>query len=214
MGLKNAFYQQSTIFDQVLLSASEISEKIAQKRIIIEPFAPSLLRRMSYTVCLGDRWLRWKRSDKPIRMWSKNASKDHLEEIDNASSVVLFTGDFMLASTKEKIALPDDVGGIICTLSHIARFGLTATAGSLLIKPGYGAGLPKALTLEMSSLNPSPLEFPAGMPICHLAFFQLKQATVAQSKSVYSGQHDPCPPMLYEDMAAKIEELKNDEDLS
>lgn len=154
--------------------------------------------------------MRWKRSKKTIRMWSRNASAKHLELPNNASPIVLSNRDFILASTKESITLPDDVAGLICTLSHVSRFGLTATAGSLLIRPGYGTSVPKPLTLEIASLNPSPLEFPIGIPICHLAFVRLSHAVGSQSKSIYENHDIPCPPMLYEDMIGKIGELKYD----
>ena len=195
----------------MLLSAPEIADEMRRKRIRIEPFVPSLLRRASYTLRLGNCSRRWKRAEKPILMWSKDASLGHLEDITNSTRILISQGDFILASTKESITLPDNIAGLICTLSHVARFGLTATAGSLLVRPGFGHDKATSLTLELASLNPSPLEFPIGLPICHLAFLRLSQPIVTGVKSVYENFGVPCPPMLYEDLSETIEKLDGGE---
>jgi dCTP deaminase len=184
----------------VLLSASEIQDEIARGRVNIEPFTPALLRRASYTLRLGGHWLRWKKSEIPIKLWSHNAAEAHLEATNHDSSTILYPGDLILAPTLESISLPNDIAGVVCTLSHVARFGLTATSGSLLVRPGYGSEQSHALTLELASSNPSPLELCAGMPICHLAFLRLTNTATQTSQSVYEQYAAPCPPMLFEDM--------------
>ena len=188
----------------MLLSASEISEEIGRGRIAIQPFTPALLRRATYTLRLANSWMRWKRSEEPIKMWSQNASQKHLEPIESAPTIILRSGDLVLASTMEAITIPNDLMGILCGLSHVARFGLTVTGGSMFIRPGFGVSEPKTLTLELASFNPAPLELEAGMPICHLAFMRLTSFMRESGKSIYENIHAPCPPLLYEDMATVI----------
>lgn len=188
----------------MLLSSSEINDEIDRGRIRIHPFAPALMRSSSYSLRLAARWMRWKRSEVPIQVCSKNAWNAHLDSLNETSPLILRQGDLVLASTEERIALPYNLAGFVFMLSHAARFGLTATAGSLLVRPGYGIDLPQPLTLELASLNPSPLEISAGTPVCHLAFVRLSKAATPSVKSIYEEYNAPCPPLLYEDMANAI----------
>lgn len=196
----------------MLLSGSEIEEEVSRGRIRIEPFASTLVRSASYTLRLADRWIRWKRSQEPIRVWSRDALRGYLDAPEQTPSIILQPGDFVLGSTMENIQLPDDLAGIVCTLSHLARFGVSTTAGSLLVRPRFGADAPKALTLELHSANPSPLELTRGMPVCHLAFIRTSSSSTEASRSVYERNSVPSPPMLYQDMAGVIAALASREE--
>jgi dCTP deaminase len=194
----------------MILNHSEIKAQVARGRIKIEPFAASLIRRASYTLRLDNRWMRWKRLKHPIDLWSKDAARSHIKSLNKGQSIIVSQGDFVLASTKERIQLPDDILALICPLSHIARFGLSATSDSLLISPGYGARSPKPLTLELTSLNPSPLKLHSGLPICHLIFIRVnKLAKTFKKKHLYEECDAPCPPLLYEDMFETIFKIEH-----
>jgi dCTP deaminase len=187
----------------MLLSAAEIEAEVEQGRISIKPFDPRLIRRASYTLRLGNRWRRWRKSSDLIRIWSPNAASTALEPLEKHNKLVLHSGDFVLGCTAEKISVPDDLSAFICTLSQVGRFGITTTSGSLLVRPGFGQNDPMELTLELTSSNPSPIEMVAGMPICHLVFIRLNGAAREGRESLYVGA--PAAPSLYEDMSAVID---------
>lgn len=193
----------------MLLRSSEIESAIASGQIVIAPFDPRLLRRASYTLRLAGRWARWQKDEEPIRMWSEEAAKRNLGQTEQSPAIVLRQGDFVLGSSLERISVSASLAAIVCTLSHIARFGLSATSGSLLVRPGFGIGSPAALTFELTSVNPSPLEICEGTPICHLGFIRLSGQATCDSKSLYETIAAPSPPMLYEDFADVIGSLPN-----
>ena len=185
----------------MLFSKSQICRAIESGDISIQPFEPRLLRSGSYCLRLSNAWARWLELEAPVKLWSPDATERHLCPPEQGQVLTLSRGDFLLSSSLERISLSPKIGALLAPLSHVARFGLGLTSGSFLVSPGFGSGVATALTFELSSMNPSPLELTPGMPICHLCFFEISGAGLARSVSVYEGEPAPCRPMFFESMA-------------
>lgn len=189
----------------MILTAAEIKQELDQRRLIIEPFETCLLRHASYVLNLGNRFRRWRQATE-IDLWEPEDSG--LEPVLESNVLPLASGEFVLGQTKELVGLPENLAGFLFTLSHLGRFGLSCAQNSVHVRPGFGRIRPSHLTLEMSSVNPSPLRLMAGMPVCHLVLFRCagndaKDGLLARPlpSSVYEGQDPLVYPQLRKEFA-------------
>lgn len=192
----------------MLLSRSEIEDEIHAGRISIDPFLPDLLRNASYTLRLSDKWAVWKTIADPIDPWTPDAANSHLADVCTMESITLKQHAFILASSLETISLSPQIAAIVAPLSHVARYGVNTTNGSLIVSPGFGFSRPTQLTFELSSLNPSPVILRAGMPISHICFLRIGNFQERIKTSLYEGKLAPFAPLLFEDMAHLIPRLQ------
>jgi dCTP deaminase len=166
-----------------------------------------MLKPTSYVCRLGERVIRWRKGKKLRRPWQPSIGLRSAMVEGKAKELRLRPMELLLGCTIERFRLPEDLVGIISTLSHMSRFGVSATFGSMLISPGFGSQSPTALSLELFSVNPSPLVLPHGVPIVHVAFAKMEGAanTALQlGQSVYDGRPAPTPPLLYEEFSQLV----------
>jgi dCTP deaminase len=185
----------------MFLSAKEIEGCVQANRLGIDPFAPELLKPASYVLRLGQRFARWKPSTTPLRPWAEVVDDSALAYVETRE-IELKPGELILANTYERLALSPSVAGILSTLSHLARLGITVTSGSTWINPGFGETEPTALTLEISNVNRVPVVLDSGMPVCHLAFAEVSGEIRTRgplAKSIYDGSKPPSGPRLFEE---------------
>ena len=186
----------------MFLSANEIKAEIEAGRIGIDPYLPTLIKPVSYVLRLGSNIIKWAPSERPIRIWSESAGKDHLVRESLMPGHILPPGGFFLCGTLERIRVPEGLCGVIATLSHLARFGLCVHLNSFVISPGFGVNRMSHLTLELSSHNSAPVELQPGLPVCHILFARTeagREARLPLSRSIYEGLDAPSGPMLYEE---------------
>lgn len=190
----------------MLLCRESIEREINEACITIIPFSGIRLRAASYVLSLGSRFRRWRSSDRPILVWSEDASFDHLEESIDAEEFTLMPGEFALASTIEKISISNNRFGIISPLSHVARFGLGVNGGADFINPGFGINQPSYLTLELYNYNSSPLILTSGMLVAHLRIGMLdtSSSTSEHLKSIYEGADPLTAPRYFEEWQKKL----------
>lgn len=104
-------------------------------------------------------------------------------------SVVMCPGKFMLASTIEKVVLPNNVRATVCDKSSWARLGLAVQ--NTKIDPGFIGHI----TLELSNHhNGNVLEIQEGEAIAQLEFAYLIEDTEMPYKGKYQNQPDEVVP--------------------
>ncbi len=184
-----------------LLNRAALQSEVEAGRLAIEPFDPSHLRPASYVLRLGRRFRRWRdRGATPLRVWSPGAADAFLDDPFEDGEVVIAAGEFMLACTAEAIGLPPDRWASVSPLSHVARFGLGVHCGADFVNPGFGAGAPTPLALELFNHNRAPLALTAGMPIAHLRVSPV-EASAAAAPSIYERRDPVGAPRFHEEMA-------------
>lgn len=189
----------------MFLTASEIASEVEAGHLQITPYSEALLKPASYIVRFGSRFSRWSATEIPIQPWAASAAERHLEAPIEIAELTIQAGDFVLGCTKEFLSLPEDLVGILYNLSHWARFGVSTLLETSLVGPAFGNPIPTALTLELTSMNPSPIRIKAGLPACHLAFVRLEQDDRFRFlKSPYDGRQAPSAPRLYEEFCGTI----------
>lgn len=183
------------------LSANQILSLARAGTIVMEPFDERLLKPASYVLRLGADCLVWRDLAKGIDLAEYRAKAEDYERL-RTEDVFLRPGTLLLASSLETLRLPADLIGVLSTLSHVARFGVSVLQSSAFVSPGFGHDTPTALTFEIVSSNPNPVRLRPGMPICHIGFQQVLEPGTPNAglrRSIYEKRISPTPPMYSEE---------------
>jgi dCTP deaminase len=183
----------------VILSDVTIREELAAGRIVIDPLGPDSVQPSSVDLHV-DRYFRVFRNDTTPFIDPKERQEDltELVEMSDDRAFILHPGEFVLGSTLERVALPDDLVARLEGKSSLGRLGLLihSTAGFV------DAGWDGHLTLELSNVANLPIALYPGMKIGQISF--LRMTTAAEhpygsdaTGSKYQGQRGPTPSRYY-----------------
>lgn len=112
-------------------------------------------------------------------------------DIRIAQDMILFGGDFKLASSVERFDMPDDILAEVKDKSSWAREGLSVF--NTVIEPGWRG----YLTLELKNQGKKHIVLQAGDPIAQVLFYRLDEPTEAPYSGKYQDQENmPVPARL------------------
>lgn len=112
-------------------------------------------------------------------------------DIRIAQDMILFGGDFKLASSVERFDMPDDVLAEVKDKSSWAREGLSVF--NTVIEPGWRG----YLTLELKNQGKKHIVLQAGDPIAQVLFYRLDEPAEAPYSGKYQDQENmPVPARL------------------
>jgi dCTP deaminase len=153
----------------VLLSDKGITDAIALGQVAVVPFDQSRLQPASIDVTLHPMI----RVPDPLRQevdvqW---VPEDHtyLQEIDERDGYLLDPGEFILASTSERIVLDTWHAARAEGLSSLGRLGLAVHVTAGWIDPGFEGNV----TLEIVNHASWSVRLRRGMRIAQFAFFRM-----------------------------------------
>ena len=183
----------------MILSDKTIREELAAGRIVIDPQRDDCVQPSSVDLHV-DRFFRvfLNHTQRVIDVKDDQENLTELIEVPEEDAFVLHPGEFVLGSTLERVALPDDLVARLEGKSSLGRLGLLihSTAGFV------DAGWDGHLTLELSNVANLPITIYPGMKIGQISF--LRMTTPAEvpygSKSVgskYQGQRGPTPSRYF-----------------
>jgi dCTP deaminase len=184
----------------VILSDRTIREELAAGRIVIEPLGAKAVQPSSVDLRL-DRYFRVFRNHTMGHIDVKEDLEDltELVEIGEEDVFILHPGEFVLGSTLERVAIPDDLVARLEGKSSLGRLGLLihSTAGFV------DAGWDGHLTLELSNVANLPITLYPGMKIGQISFLQMTTAAEqpygsGSLGSKYKGQRGPTPSRYFE----------------
>jgi dCTP deaminase len=179
----------------VILSDRTIREELAAGRIVIDPLDEGCIQPSSVDLHI-DRYFRVFRNHTMGHIDVKKNLEDltELVEIGEDDTFMLHPGEFVLGSTSERVALPDDLVARLEGKSSLGRLGLLihSTAGFV------DAGWDGQLTLELSNVATLPITLYPGMRIGQISFLKMTtEADVPYGSSAvgskYQGQRGPTP---------------------
>ena len=184
----------------MILSDRSIRDEVAAGRIVIEPLDESCIQPSSVDLHI-DRYFRVFRNHTMGYIDVKQDMEEltELVEIKDDDVFILHPGEFVLGSTAERVALPDDLVARLEGKSSLGRLGLLihSTAGFV------DAGWDGHLTLELSNVANLPITLYPGMKIGQISF--LRMTTAADHPygstgvgSKYQGQRGPTPSRYFE----------------
>ena len=173
-------------------------------RIEIEPYDASLLQPSSVDVRV-DRFFRFHNARYPyIDVKEPQEELTELVEIDEERPFILHPGEFVLASTLERIRLPDDLVARLEGKSSLGRLGLLIHSTAGFIDPGWDGHV----TLELSNVANLPITIYHAMKIGQLSFVQPEPAESPYGSgglgSKYQGQQGPTLSRYYENFRERV----------
>lgn len=184
----------------MILSDVTIREQLELGRIVIEPLGDDCIQPSSVDLHV-DRYFRLFRnhSQRVIDVKEDQEELTELVEVLEDNALILHPGEFVLGSTLERVALPDDLVARLEGKSSLGRLGLLihSTAGFV------DAGWDGHLTLELSNVANLPITLYPGMRIGQISFLQMTTPAAvpygaARLGSKYQHQRGPTPSRYFE----------------
>ena len=152
---------------------------MAQGAVIVEPLAPEQLQPASIDLTLSDHFL--KVDENAIDRITLDTELRYLEL--RTAEIVIPPLSFLLAVTRERIKLPNNITAFVEGRSSIGRIGLfIQNAG--WVDPGFDG----TITLELFNANRLPIRLSAGRRICQIVFAQLDRTTSRPYRGKYQHQ--------------------------
>jgi dCTP deaminase len=184
----------------MVLADRTIRRLVEEGRIVIDPFDDALVQPSSVDVRV-DRYFRVFRNARYPYIDVKEPMEEltELVEIGAAEPFILHPGEFVLGSTLERVALPDDLVARLEGKSSLGRLGLLIHSTAGFIDPGWDGHV----TLELSNVANLPITIYHGMKIGQLSFVQMSEPAeqpygAAAIGSKYKGQTGPTPSRYWQ----------------
>lgn len=98
---------------------------------------------------------------------------------------ILQPGDFVLATTVEKIGLPDDLIGRLEGRSSLGRLGIVVHSTASIFDPGWNG----VVVMELGNLGRMPVALYPGMRICSMTFEELSSPALVPYTSKKSAKY-------------------------
>jgi len=185
----------------VVLSDRDIRAEITAGRIVIDPFIPEAVQPSSVDLHLDRRFRVFRNSRYPfIDVRADQPELTELVEIGGDDPFILHPGEFVLGSTFERVALPNDLVARLEGKSSLGRLGLLIHSTAGYVDPGWEGNL----TLELSNVANLPITLYDGMKIGQISFQRLSSPAEvgygdASIGSKYRGQRDPTASLYHRD---------------
>jgi dCTP deaminase len=185
----------------VVLSDRDIRAEIEAGRIVIDPYLPEAVQPSSVDLHLDRRFRVFRNSRYPfIDVRADQPELTELVEISGDDPFILHPGEFVLGSTFERVALPNDLVARLEGKSSLGRLGLLIHSTAGYVDPGWEGNL----TLELSNVANLPITLYDGMKIGQISFQRLSSpAEVSYGEasigSKYRGQRDPTASLYHRD---------------
>ena len=186
----------------MILSDRTLREQIAAGRIVIDPLDDHLVQPSSIDVRISNLFRVFRNHTRGVIDVKEDTTElTELIEIpaDGSQPFMLHPGEFVLGSTLERIAVPDDLVARIEGKSSLGRLGLLihSTAGFI------DAGFDGHVTLELANVASLPITLYPGMKIGQVSFMQMttpadKPYGQGATGSKYQGQRGPTPSRYFE----------------
>jgi dCTP deaminase len=186
----------------VILSDRSLREQLAAGRIVIDPLDDALIQPSSIDVRISNLFRVFRNHTRGI-IDVKHDMVDLTELVEIAEHgddpFILHPGEFVLGSTYERIAVPNDLVGRVEGKSSLGRLGLLihSTAGFI------DAGFDGHITLELANVASLPITLYPGMKIGQVSFMQMTSPAdnpygSGAKGSKYQGQRGPTPSRYFE----------------
>jgi dCTP deaminase len=185
----------------MVLSDRDIRAEIEAGRIVIDPYTADAVQPSSVDLHLDRRFRVFRNSRYPyIDVRAEQPELTELVEIGDEDPFILHPGEFVLGSTLERVALPNDLVARLEGKSSLGRLGLLIHSTAGYVDPGWDGNL----TLELSNVANLPITLYDGMKIGQISFQRLSSPVeVAYGDerigSRYRGQRDPTASLYHRD---------------
>ena len=182
----------------MILSDRTIREQIEAGRIVIDPFDPACVQPSSVDLHVDAEFRVFRNNRYPFIDVKQAQDLTELVEVKPDEPFILHPGEFVLGSTLERVAIPDDLVARLEGKSSLGRLGLLIHSTAGYVDPGWDG----YLTLELSNVANLPITIYPGMKIGQISFFRLTTAAETPYGSAgnkYQGQRGPTASRIHEE---------------
>jgi dCTP deaminase len=182
----------------MILSDRTIREQIEAGRIVIDPFDAACVQPSSVDLHVDAEFRVFRNNRYPFIDVKQEQDLTELVEVKPDEAFILHPGEFVLGSTLERVAIPDDLVARLEGKSSLGRLGLLIHSTAGYVDPGWDG----YLTLELSNVANLPITIYPGMKIGQISFFQLTTAAdtpYGGAGSKYQGQRGPTASRIHEE---------------
>jgi dCTP deaminase len=189
----------------MILSDRTIREEIDAGRIVIDPFDPACIQPSSVDLHVDAQFRVFANSRYPyIDVKREMPDLTEVVEVAEGDPFILHPGEFVLGSTLERVAIPDDMVARLEGKSSLGRLGLLIHSTAGYVDPGWDG----YLTLELSNVANLPITIYPGMKIGQISFFRLTTAAdrpygSKETGSKYQGQRGPTASRFFEEFSGR-----------
>ncbi|WXG45681.1 MAG: dCTP deaminase [Candidatus Atabeyarchaeum deiterrae] len=188
----------------MILSDRDIKKLLQTGDLVIEPLDPETqIQPSSVDLRLGDTFRLFKPSEKayidPIN--DRDLEKyTEVIKVEEGKPFILHPFEFVLASTIERVKLPDYLVGRLEGRSSLGRIAVVIHATAGFVDSCFDGHL----TLEMSNVGKLPVALYPGQRICQVVFEKLSSPSERpyghpDRESKYQHQQGPEPSRIYRD---------------
>lgn len=170
----------------------DVRIKDAMRRGLIEGAEEENIGPASLDMRLGNTFLT--PLTKGIRLGDEVSYSRHA--VDDGESLPIYPGEFMLATTREKIRVPMDAAAFVQGRSSIGRIGLTVQNAGFVDPGFYGH-----ITLELVNESPATIWLTPGYRVAQLVFMDANGVTFGY-KGKYNGQEEATESRMWQDREA------------
>jgi dCTP deaminase len=184
----------------MILSDRTIREQIEAGRIVIDPFDPVCVQPSSVDLHVDAEFRVFRNNRYPFIDVKQEQDLTELVEVKPDEAFILHPGEFVLGSTLERVAIPDDLVARLEGKSSLGRLGLLIHSTAGYVDPGWDG----YLTLELSNVANLPITIYPGMKIGQISFFRLTTAAETPYGSAgnkYQGQRGPTASRIHEEFS-------------
>jgi dCTP deaminase len=188
----------------VILSDRDLARRLAEGHIKIVP-APdpeTQIQPASIDLRLGYEFQVFNFTQQALIDPANPASFEHLTtlvRLQAGERFLVHPGEFVLATTLEQVAVPDDLVARLEGRSSIGRLGIVIHSTAGYIDPGFQG----AITLEISNLGRIAVALYPLMRICQIAFEEMSSPVSAnyavRRTAKYQGQQTTTVSRLFDD---------------
>jgi dCTP deaminase len=182
----------------MILSDRTIREQIDAGRIVIDPFDPACVQPSSVDLHVDAEFRVFRNNRYPFIDVKQEQDLTELVEVKPDEAFILHPGEFVLGSTLERVAIPDDLVARLEGKSSLGRLGLLIHSTAGYVDPGWDG----FLTLELSNVANLPITIYPGMKIGQISFFQLTtpaDTPYGSAGNKYQGQRGPTASRIHEE---------------
>ena len=174
----------------MILSDQTIRRMLEKKSLVIEPLEERQIQPASVDIRLGNTFSVVEDSSAGIIDLEREIRYKTIE----TDKYLLLPGQFVLATTKEYIALPEDLTAFVEGRSSLGRMGLfIQNAG--WVDPGFRG----EITLELYNANRCAIELTAGRRVGQLVFARMDAPALKPYNGKYQGQRGATGSRVYLD---------------
>lgn len=164
----------------MILSDKTIKAHLKSGHLVVEPLADNAIQPASIDCCLGSHYLVVD-DNQPEGVLTFDTEIRYREV--NESTFILPAHSFVLATTKERIVIPNGYSAFVEGRSSVGRMGL------FIQNAGWvDSGFSGTITLELYNANALPIKLEAGRRICQLVICKMDQTAALPYRGKYQGQ--------------------------